>query len=55
MEKYKKSFKPPRIAERILRLILPDKAWDTPLGDFEEYYKNIVHEKGSTHAPCIGG
>jgi len=50
MEMHKKSFKPPKIAERILRSILPDEGWDTPLGDFEEYYKNLVREKGSVHA-----
>jgi len=50
MENYKKSFKPPRLAERILRSILPDRGWDTPLGDFEEFYKNIAKEKGSALA-----
>ena len=50
MDKHKKSLKPPRIAERILRSILPDRGWDTPLGDFEEYYKTIAREKGSTLA-----
>lgn len=38
------------MAERILRTLLPDEGWDTPLGDFEEYYKTIAREKGSTLA-----
>ena len=50
MEDNQRSHIPPKIAERILRLILPDAGWDTPLGDFEEYYKKIFREKGSTHA-----
>ena len=50
MENYKKSFKPPRLAERILRSILPDRGWDSPLGDFEEFYKNMAKEKGSALA-----
>ena len=50
MEDNQRSHIPPKIAERILRLILPDAGWDTPLGDFEEYYKKIVREKGSSHA-----
>jgi len=50
MKKNKQSDHPPRLAERILRLILSDEGWDTPLGDFEEYYKKIVREKGSVHA-----
>ena len=50
MRNYKKSFKPPRIAERLLRSILPDRGWDTPLGDFEEFYHQMSKEKGAFHA-----
>jgi len=50
MRNNRKSFKPPRIAERLLRSILPDEGWDTPLGDFEEYYNQLAHMKGPFHA-----
>jgi putative ABC transport system permease protein len=45
-----KFFKPPRLAERLLRKVLPDEGWDTPLGDFEEYYRIIAREKGTGRA-----
>jgi putative ABC transport system permease protein len=38
------------MAVRILRSLLPDEGWDTPCGDFEEYYKSMVSERGSLHA-----
>ena len=38
------------MAERILRSILPDEGWDTPLGDFEEFYTHLAKEKGVVHA-----
>jgi putative ABC transport system permease protein len=47
MEKHKKSFRPPRIAEKILRSLLPDEGYDSPLGDFEEFFRNIAENKGS--------
>ena len=50
MKQNKRSNQPPRLAEKILQMILPDGGWDTPLGDFEEYYKNMAREKGSTFA-----
>jgi putative ABC transport system permease protein len=50
MGKHKKSSKPPKIAERILHTLLPDEGWDTPCGDFEEYYKTIALEKGTARA-----
>lgn len=50
MENRKKSFKPPQHAERLLRFILPDEGWDTPLGDFEEFYRQMEREKGAFHA-----
>jgi putative ABC transport system permease protein len=45
-----KSYTPPRIAEKILRAILPDGGWDTPLGDFEEFFRQLAQEKGPFHA-----
>jgi putative ABC transport system permease protein len=50
MGKFKQHLKPPRLAEQLLRLILPDKGWDTPLGDFEEVYGIKVREKGTIRA-----
>lgn len=50
MKKDKKSQKPPRLAESILRSILADEGWDTPLGDFEEFYSHLAEEKGSGRA-----
>ncbi len=50
MQKQTKLLKPPRIAERILGLILPDAGWDTPLGDFEESFNLLAKEKGIVHA-----
>lgn len=37
--------KPPKMAECILRWILPDGTWDTPLGDFEEFYNAMAREE----------
>ena len=37
--------KPPKIAESLLRWILPDGTWDTPIGDFEEFYNSVAGEK----------
>lgn len=42
--------KPPRVAEFILRRLLPDDLWSTPLGDFEEFYNELVHERGESWA-----
>jgi putative ABC transport system permease protein len=39
-------YKPPKLAEFILRQILPDGSWDTPIGDFEEFYNSLAQEKG---------
>lgn len=50
MRNSKQSQAPPKIAEKILRLILPDGGWDTPVGDFEEFYIQIIREKGTFHA-----
>ena len=38
--------KPPKLAEFLLCWILPDGIWETPLGDFEEFYNSIAGEKG---------
>ncbi|MCK5146804.1 ABC transporter permease [bacterium] len=35
---------PPKLAEWILKFILVDDLWYTPLGDFEEFFQVIVHE-----------
>lgn len=50
MKKNKKSLRRPRFAERILRSVLPDEGWDTPCGDFEEYFRVIGEEKGYLRA-----
>jgi putative ABC transport system permease protein len=50
MDKSNQNEKPPWIAERILKLILPDREWDTPLGDFEEVYGEKAREKGVVRA-----
>ena len=41
---------PPKMAESLLRWILPDGAWDTPIGDFEEFYNSIAEEQGAWKA-----
>lgn len=38
--------KPPRGAERLLRWLLPEDLWHTPMGDFEELYNEIAAERG---------
>ncbi|MGD9347160.1 MAG: ABC transporter permease [Candidatus Aminicenantes bacterium] len=38
--------KPPKFAEFLLRRILPDGSWDTPIGDFEEFYNSLARERG---------
>jgi len=40
---------PPRLAEMILGWLLQDE-WETPLGDFTEYYNDLVHRRGSLYA-----
>ncbi len=42
--------KPPKTAERILKRLLPDKGWDTPLGDFEEDYNEVYKNSGRFQA-----
>ncbi len=41
-----KHHKPPKLAEILLRRILPDGSWDTPIGDFEEFYNSLARESG---------
>ena len=43
-------YKPPRVAEMLLRWLLPQDLWFTPLGDFEEYYNEIARERGERRA-----
>lgn len=38
------------MAQFLLRWILPDGTWDTPLGDFEEFYNSIAGEKSVASA-----
>jgi putative ABC transport system permease protein len=33
-------------AEWLLRRILPDGTWDTPVGDFEEFYNSLTKDRG---------
>jgi len=44
------SDKPPFVSERLLSWLLPDEEWQTPLGDFEEYYHEIARERGRVAA-----
>jgi ABC-type antimicrobial peptide transport system permease subunit len=41
----KQHHKPPKLAEYLLRRILPDGYWDTPTGDFEEFYNSLANER----------
>jgi len=41
---------PPRFAERIFRVLFPDGGIFTTLGDLEEIFRNIAHEKGPRRA-----
>lgn len=43
-------YKPPRLAEFLLRRILPDGSWETPIGDFEEFYNSLARERGISKA-----
>ncbi|MFC1565253.1 ABC transporter permease [candidate division KSB1 bacterium] len=42
--------RPPEIAELILKKLLPDDRWETPLGDFEEDFNEIAVNKGKLRA-----
>jgi putative ABC transport system permease protein len=50
MKKHQKTQKPPRLAVRILKSILPDEGWETPQGDFEEFYRHLVQVRGVVRA-----
>ena len=50
MRSRKPHHKPPKFAEFLLRRILPDESWDTPTGDFEEFYNSLAHESGRRRA-----
>lgn len=41
---------PPPLAERFLSLILKDEVWNTPLGDFQEFYSSLARERGILRA-----
>jgi len=45
MPEESKHKKPPRFASWALKKILPDEKWETPLGDFEEFYNAKANEK----------
>ena len=47
-----KGSKPPQLAEMVLGWLLKDD-WQTPLGDFEEYYNELAIKRGKT--PWHGG
>jgi len=38
--------KPPYFATWILNRILQDEHWERPLGDFEEYYNDLIAKNG---------
>ncbi len=44
------SHKPPRLAEILLTWLLPEDRLRTPSGDFEEYYNEVVRERGEFRA-----
>ena len=39
-------YKPPRLAAWLLEHVLPDGGWQTPLGDFEEYFNEVAAHRG---------
>ena len=39
-------YKPPRLAAWLLKHVLPDGGWQTPLGDFEEYFNAVAAHRG---------
>ena len=43
-------YKPPPLAEALLGWLLPDAGWQTPLGDFEEYYNEVAATHGERRA-----
>ena len=45
-----KLWKPPVFAAKLLKFILPDGRWNTPLGDFEEFFNLLANEKGIRRA-----
>ena len=42
--------KPPIFAQWLLGHMIPDETWHTPLGDFEEYYQDLVLNQGNLRA-----
>jgi putative ABC transport system permease protein len=46
MKNHQNQKKSPKFAEWVLAHILRDDVWNSPLGDFEEYYKAFASEKG---------
>ena len=41
---------PPRVAAWLLNHLLPDNEWQTPLGDFEEYFHAVTEDRGALAA-----
>ena len=39
-------YRPPRLAAWLLKHVLPDGGWQTPLGDFEEYFNAVAAHRG---------
>ena len=46
MSKQERHKKPPKLAQWLLRHIIPDEKYNTPLGDFEEFFNVISAEHG---------
>ena len=46
----RRHYRPPRLAAWLLNRILPDDGWQTPLGDFEEYYNDVAAYAGEGRA-----
>ena len=43
-------YKPSPLAEALLGWLLPDAGWQTPLGDFEEYFNEVAATQGEGRA-----
>ncbi len=50
MKTQRSLIRPPLLAERILNHILKDEVWNTPLGDFQEFYGSLTRERGTLRA-----
>ena len=48
--KKKNRYRSPFVAEKLLRMMLSDSEKEDLSGDFEEIYKDYIHEKGRVRA-----